>query len=32
MMMPLVDFDPDAVYCGNVAAFSIKIAETISGI
>ena len=31
MMIPLVDFDPDAVYCGNVAAFSIKIAVTIAG-
>ena len=31
MMIPLVDFDPDAVYCGNVAACSIKIAVTIAG-
>ena len=30
MMIPLVDFDPDAVYCGNVAACSIKIALTIA--
>jgi hypothetical protein len=29
-MIPLVDFDPDAVYCGNVAACSIKIAVTIA--
>ena len=31
MMIPLVDFDPDAVYCGNVSACSIKIAVTIAG-
>jgi hypothetical protein len=31
MMIPPVDFDPDAVYCGNVAACSIKIAVTIAG-
>ena len=30
MMIPLVDFDPDAVYCGNVSACSIKIAVTIA--
>ena len=30
-MIPLVDFDPDAVYCGNVSACSIKIAVTIAG-
>ena len=31
-MISLVDFDPDAVYCGNVSACSIKIALTIAGI
>ena len=31
MMIPLVDFDPDAVYCGDVSACSIKIALTIAG-
>jgi hypothetical protein len=30
-MIPPVDFDPDAVCCGNVAACSIKIAVTIAG-
>jgi hypothetical protein len=30
-MIPLVDLDPHAVYCGNVAACSIKIAVTIAG-
>ena len=25
-MIPLVDFDPDAVYCGNVSSGSIKMA------
>ena len=30
LMIPLVDFDPDAVYCGNVAACSVKIVITIS--
>lgn len=30
-MIPLVDFDPDAVYCGNVSACSIKIVLTIAG-
>jgi hypothetical protein len=30
-IIPLVDFDPDAVYCGIVAACSIKIAVTIAG-
>lgn len=29
-MIPTVDFDPDAVYCGNVSACSIKIALTIA--
>jgi hypothetical protein len=28
MMIPLADFDPDAVHCGNVSACSIKIAIT----
>jgi hypothetical protein len=31
MMISLVDFDPDAVYCGNVTACSIKIAITTAG-
>jgi hypothetical protein len=31
LMIPLVDFNPDAVYCGNVSACSIKIALTIAG-
>ena len=30
MMIPWVDFDPDAVYCGNVAASSIKMALVIA--
>ena len=30
LMIPLVDFDPDAVYCGNASACSIKIAITIA--
>ena len=30
-MIPLVDFDPDAVYCGNVSACSVNIAVTIAG-
>jgi hypothetical protein len=30
MIIPLVHFDPDAVYYGNVAACSIKIAVTIA--
>ena len=30
MMFPWVDFDPNAVYCGNVAASSIKIALIIA--
>ena len=30
MMIPWVDFDPNAVYCGNVSASSIKIAMTIA--
>ena len=29
-MIPYVDFDPNAVYCGNVSACSIKIAATIA--
>lgn len=29
-MIPNVDFDPDAVYCGNVSACSIKIAMVIA--
>ena len=29
-MIPLVDFDPNAVYCGNVSACSIKICITIA--
>ena len=32
MMIPMVDFDPDAVYCGNVSACSIKIALCIAAI
>ena len=28
--MPLVDFDPDAVYCGNVSSCSIKMALSIA--
>ena len=31
LMIPLVDFDPDAVYCGSVSACSIKVAVTIAG-
>jgi Reverse transcriptase (RNA-dependent DNA polymerase) len=31
LMTPLVDYDPDAVYCGNISASSIKIALTIAG-
>jgi hypothetical protein len=30
MMIPWVDFDPNAVYCGNVAASSIKMALVIA--
>lgn len=30
LMKPYVDFDPDAVYCGNVSACSIKIVLTIA--
>ena len=30
MMIPWVDFDPNAVYCGNVSSSSIKIALTIA--
>ena len=30
MMIPWVDFDPNAVYCGNVAASSIKLALIIA--
>jgi hypothetical protein len=30
LLIPLVDFDPDAVYCGNVSACSIKICITIA--
>ena len=30
MMIPLVDFDPDAVYCGNVSLCSIKMAICIA--
>ena len=30
MMIPLVDFDPDAVYCGNVSSCSIKMALSIA--
>ena len=30
MMIPLVDFDPDAVYCGNVSSCSIKMALCIA--
>ena len=29
-MIPLVDFDPDAVYCGNVSSCSIKMALSIA--
>ena len=29
-MIPLVDFDPDAVYCGNVSSGSIKMAVSIA--
>ena len=29
-MIPNVDFDPEAVYCGNVAACSIKLAVVIA--
>ena len=32
MMIPWVDFDPNAVYCGNVSASSIKIALVIAAI
>jgi hypothetical protein len=32
MMIPMIDFDPDAVYCGNVSACSIKIALCIAAI
>ena len=31
-MIPNVDFDPDAVYCGNVSACSIKIALAIAAV
>ena len=31
IMITLVDFDPAAVYCGNVSACSIKIAITTAG-
>ena len=30
MMIPWVDFDPNAIYCGNVSSSSIKIALTIA--
>ena len=32
MMIPWVDFDPNAVYCGNVSASSIKIALVIAAL
>jgi hypothetical protein len=32
MMIPWIDFDPNAVYCGNVSASSIKIALVIAAI
>ena len=32
MMIPWVDFDPNAVYCGNVAASSIKMALVIAAL
>ena len=31
MMISLVDFDPDAVYCSDVSACSINISLTIAG-
>ena len=31
-MIPNVDFDPDAVYCGNVSACSIKLAMVIAAV
>ena len=30
MMLPGIDFDPDAVYCGNISACSIKIVLAIA--
>ena len=30
IMIPLVNFDPDAVYCGNVSSCSIKMALSIA--
>ena len=32
MMIPWIDFDPNAVYCGNVSASSIKIAMVIAAL